>query len=284
MKHIFLTLAGLVLLLSPHVSQAAIFHFDHPYEVKSEETLVSVLLDTEHEKINAVGGAITIPDGIEVSKISTGNSMVVLWLEAPKQQDGKITFAGIIPGGFQGDGKIFSFTLKSSSAKQVTLEVTDGEVRRNDLDATLVGHTSLKTYFSMRTGTGAMPTEFDDVTAPENFIITIDKDKEFLDGNYFASFATQDKGTGVKGYESAVTWFGTPSNGSWKSVTSPVALTGSDLFKVLYIRATDNVGNMRVEKVGGPYRYAVTLLEVILSVTALCALLYFVRRLSRRSS
>lgn len=282
MKYLFFTLLALLVFV-PSSARAATFHFDNPYEVKAEETVISVLLNTQNDKVNAVGGTIVLPSGIEISKISTGNSILVFWVEPPVEKDGKISFAGIVPGGFQGDGILFSFTLKSGSLKQSVLEVTDGEVRRNDATATLITYKSLKTYFALKDGSGKTPAEFADTTAPEEFTISINKDPEFLNGAYFASFSTQDKGTGIQKYEWATTWFGKPSEGSWESVVSPLTISGSNTFKTLYVRAIDNSGNIRVEKVGGPYRYAFRLFEVILGVLLLWVLCFFVRRYFSRS-
>lgn len=270
------------LFLSPFIAQAATFHFDHPYEVTSEETIISVLLDTSGDKVNAVGGSFTLPKGLSISKISTGGSILVLWVEQPKELDGTVSFSGIIPGGYVGDGKLFSFTLKNSELTQVSLTFTEGEVHRNDSEGTLVNSRLLTTHFAFSNSTGATDV-FADTTAPEKFVVTIEKDDSISEGR-FVVFSTQDKGTGIQKYEWATSWFGEPSKNSWKEASGQVFLRKLDLFKTIYVRATDNAGNTRVEKVAGPYIYATRAFEAIIIGIALWALFLFVRRYLRQSS
>lgn len=267
------------LFLSPFLAQAATFHFDHPYEVRSEETVITVLLDTSGDKVNAVGGSFTLPKGLTLSKISTGGSILVLWVEQPKETNGTVSFSGIIPGGFIGDGKLFSFTLKNSEITQATLTFTDGEVHRNDSEGTLIGSRLLATHFAFSNTTGGTDA-FADTTAPEKFVLTIEKDESINEGR-FVVFATQDKGTGIQKYEWATSWFGEPSKGAWKETSGQVFLSKLDLFKTIYVRATDNAGNTRVEKVAGSYIYATRVFEVIIIGIALWVLFLFARRYLR---
>lgn len=279
MKKILFTFG---LLVFPFLTQAATFHFDHPYEVTSEETVIDVLLDTTGDKVNAIGGSFSLPKGLAISKISTGDSILVLWVESPKEVDGTVSFSGIIPGGYVGDGKLFSFTLKNSDLSQVNLKFTEGEVRRNDSEGTLINSRLLTTHFAFSNSTSATDA-FADTTAPEKFVITIEKDDSINEGR-FVVFSTQDKGTGIHKYEWATSWFGTPSSNSWKEVTGQVFLAKLDLFKTIYVKATDNAGNSRVEKVAGPYIYATRGFEAILIGIALWALFSFARRYLQQSS
>lgn len=274
-----LFIAGLFLF--PFLTQAATFHFEHPYEVKSEETIITVFLDTSGDKVNAIGGSFTLPEGLSISKISTGGSMLVLWIEQPKETDGKVSFSGIIPGGYVGDGKLFSFTLKKSDLTQASLTFTEGEVHRNDSEGTLISSRLLTTHFAFSNSTDTTDV-FADTTAPEKFVLTIEQDDSIGEGR-FVVFSTQDKGTGIQKYEWATSWFGEPSKNSWKEASGQVFLTKMDLFKTVYVRATDNAGNSRVEKVAGPYIYATRAFEAIIVGIALWALFLFVRRYLRQS-
>jgi hypothetical protein len=59
MKKIILFVIGLCFI--PSLASAASFYFDYPNEVKTEESLISVKIKTEGEKINALAGKIALP-------------------------------------------------------------------------------------------------------------------------------------------------------------------------------------------------------------------------------
>jgi len=78
-----------------------------------DEFEVEVLLDPENEYINALQGEILfLPNTLTLINVFDGDSIIALWLERPKEQDGKIVFSGIIPGGFIGVAKPFDPSLK----------------------------------------------------------------------------------------------------------------------------------------------------------------------------
>src|SRR3989344_5733313 len=67
-----------------------------------------VEVDTGNKNINAIEGALVLPEGMYIREIQTGNSVILMWVEEPRQTENIITFAGITPGGFEGVYPVFT--------------------------------------------------------------------------------------------------------------------------------------------------------------------------------
>ncbi len=282
MKYIFTILLSVFFL--PTLAQAAEFYFEHPKQVVLGESVVTLRLKTDGEKVNAVAGNILLPKGVTVSNILSGDSSIVLWLENPKAAEDGIAFSGVTPGGFQGDVKIFSFVIGASSLPNTSVKVAQAEVRRNDAEATLIPSTSREAFFSFIEGKGKAPEILNDIVPPEAFTLVISSDPNVFEGQKFVVFSTQDKGTGIARYEWARGFLGLPKASSWQEGQSPLLIPRDHYFSRIYIKAVDNAGNETVESIGAPYRYAVTSFMAIIILLALCVLFFFVRSSSRRSS
>ena len=93
--------------------------------VDEDSLVVEVRLDTEGETVNVLEGAVVYPAGnVEILDISDGGSLLSLWPQKPIAKDGRIDFIGGAPGGYKGDGKLFSIIFKpkeTSSLSKITL-------------------------------------------------------------------------------------------------------------------------------------------------------------------
>lgn len=228
------------------------------------EAAIRVEVKAGRETINAIEGALVLPAGTAVERITTGNSAVLIWITPPAwdPENRTVSFAGFSPGGFSGTQPLF------------TLEVSSGAVTasggrlfgyRNDGEGTQV---VLEYGFSPET------TE-EDVAPPEPFRPIISSSPDLFGGERFLSFTTQDKGTGVIRYEYASSFLFPPAADAWREVESPFELSSSsDLFKRIRIRAVDGAGNVRVSSVAGSYHYATLGFGIII---ILCVL-RFLRR------
>lgn len=116
-----------------------------------------------------------------------------------------------------------------------------------------------------------------DTTPPEPFKPAISSSPDIFGGKYFISFVAQDKGTGIKRYEYASTWFFRPGAGKWLETQSPMVLSRRMLFQEVYIRAVDKSGNYRVMSTAGPYHYASLSVGIIILLCVLLLLRRFVR-------
>jgi len=245
------------------------------------EGVVSVHLDTKGERANAVSGRVNIPEGLRVARVLSGGSAIVLWIEAPRVIGSEIAFSGITPGGFQGDRELFSFVASASVPGNLYLRVADGEVRKNDTEGTVM--TALSRTLALRVSSrGGAPVAIDDVMPPESFKPVVASDPNLFDGAPFVSFAAQDKGSGIAGYEAAHSFFLSPGDADWEPIQSPFAVPEDALYDRIYIRAADAAGNMTVVSVAGPGRYTAIWIGVILTVLALCVLSFTRRYFSSR--
>ena len=283
MKKIIFSLLILGFILVPTRTHAADFYFEQDQKnLASGEGQLVVKIRTGNDNINALSGKIEIPEGMTVSKINTGSSAILLWIEQPKP--GKtILFSGITPGGFQGDARLFSMGYSIKSGTKGTLKVIEGEVSRNDGLGSVI--TNKSQVFSLtRLSNNSTSTEEVDVYSPEVFTVSLGTDSSMFNGAYFASFAAQDKKSGIEKYEWAHTFIFAPKPSDWSEVVSPVALTKGVYFQKIYIKAIDGEGNVRVSTIDGPYHYAVSWIRIIIGLTVLCVLFFYVRRYLYRSS
>lgn len=76
--------------------------------------IAEVWLDTDGKTVNSAEGYLNFPrDKLKVINISDGGSLLSLWLQKPSfsNEQGLVSFAGGIPNGFSGQGRLFSITF-----------------------------------------------------------------------------------------------------------------------------------------------------------------------------
>ena len=172
-----------------------------------DEFSVKLLLNTQGQKINAVEGKIVFPAGkLEVKEISDGNSIINLWAQKPALNDGNITFAGVIPGGYNSqEGLVLSISFKSKEEGGGLLHLEELKSLLNDGLGTASSITSKDFQFliSRTAFSPAISTDTPDQERPESFVVYLSKDKNIFDGKWFVVFATQDKKSGINRHEIA---------------------------------------------------------------------------------
>lgn len=235
-------------------------------------TSAVIEVDTGGETINAIEGSLTLPSGMKVSDVYTGDSAILIWITTPKVIEGsrEIFFAGLTPGGFVGKRPLFSISgdFLWSDANKITF----GNVRALKSDGE---GTEVKVRLSLENSIVVK----DDV-APEIFVITLTKQIELHEGRFTAVFQTADKGSGVLRYEMAEKWFFAPRVTDWKQAESPLPINDSLRLKKLYVRALDHEGNYRVSSTPLPNRkFMLSFIVIILLVSCV-----FLIRLCRRQS
>lgn len=202
-------------------------------------TTAVVSIDTNKEEINALEGTLVLPEDMQVSQIETGNSAILMWITEPRQEEHKITFAGITPGGFSGMRSLF--TLRGTFYPKDLEEVRFENVRALKNDGT-GGQTPITLSLAM--------TQFRaDNESPENFVPTIASDPNVFDGKHFLVFTTQDKGSGIKRYEVREGRFD-----RWKETKSPYLLAHQELNRDIYVKVIDHTGNERIVVVPAVHR------------------------------
>lgn len=260
MRLIFLTL--LVVFALSESAYAAELRVTPPFGAvyQGDMFILDVQLSSVDDPVNAFEAALTVSPNLSVVDIRTARSVVPLWVEEPIQDGERITFSGVIPGGFEGifgtawvgtrPGTLFRVVLRADESGQSSVSFTPGAVAyRNDGEGTTAPLTVLGTSFAVGPSVGVtkvVPPPFDD-TPPEAFELEVVSGAEFGERELLLVFNTQDKQTSVVRYEFAQSdTVRAEEDVSWKEVESPLRLNDADLRSVLYIRAIDEAGNTRV--------------------------------------
>lgn len=91
-------------MLSAQSSLAASLSLEAPNEIKVGDSLnVAIIADTDEVLINSLELVIDYDEEIfSFAGHSDENSMVTVWIEPPREKNGKIYLSGIIPGGVAG--------------------------------------------------------------------------------------------------------------------------------------------------------------------------------------
>lgn len=247
---------------------------------------VEVFLDSP-ENVNALEGVIKFPaETLEVKDVNDGNSIVSFWITRPKIEQGEISFAGAIPGGYPAfNGKLFSIEFLAKKTGRVTIGIRSAQALLNDGKGT-PAQLSLKTLVVNVSSkpTGAIVTEIQDTTPPESFKPIIAKDPNLFDGKYFVSFSTQDKGSGIDYYEVAEgRGFFQPNPENWQRGDTPQVLKDQELRSWIFVKAVDKKGNAFVAKLPPPNVPAYQrLLTIIIGVVVIVLILMLWRRLGKR--
>lgn len=254
---------GLLLLLVPLSSFAVSTSFIIPEDTirVGDMFVVEVFLDTEQDNINALEGVVTFMGGLELEEIRYSGSIISIWVTKPSERSsGVVDFAGIIPGGYQaspekvGRGNLFTLVFKATEKGDASITIKpESKSYLNDGEGTEVLIKESTKQFSI----GATEGEFkqsgisNDMFPPEDFTpYIVSGDLYDLKGKVLV-FDTIDKDSGISKYEVTRSVIGFMSERSltWIESTSPYLLQDGDEYLYLYVRATDQAGNVRIEVV-----------------------------------
>ncbi len=285
-KYFSLILSSIFLfILAPISAKASVLYpnaQDDQYR-QNDVFLVQIRLDTENENINL--GEITVnfnPEYLEVVNISTGDSVFTLWPESPifSNKDGLVSFAGGVPGGFDGNGKLLSIYFKALKNGEASIGFeANSNILLNDGSgsrANLTVKTASIEILPMSSDASKNEWEtqiINDNAPPENFEIKIAK----IEGKYFAIFSTTDKQSGIDHYEIK------EGKKEWKAGDSPYLLENQNLRSKITVKAIDKAGNERINEIfpkGLIYSWLFALLLILLILALLGRT--FLKRLKKR--
>ncbi|MDO8493136.1 MAG: cohesin domain-containing protein [bacterium] len=282
-KNIILKILILLVVVSPFKTEASRLYFE-PASISAgvgSVVKVQVLLDSSSEKINALEVAVKYPSGVlRLKDWNDGNSIINLWIQAPKTEKGAVIFQGVIPGGYQGAKGLLltlNFEVISRGSGTVTFEKTtqallnDG---RGTSAALKFDELSIDTAGDLKTNSS----NIEDETAPEDFLPIISRDPNLLDNKHFLVFATQDKGSGVDHYEvSEDRGIFKPKPDNWIVAGSPFVLRDQDLKSWIFVMAVDKNGN---EKIAFLSPSNIPFYQQSIFVVITCIILFFLLLLS----
>lgn len=245
-------LSASIIFLLPLSAFAASLDFSKVSDVHANDQFaVTVTINTGTESINAIEGSITIPASLKLDSVQLSGSLVPLWVSAPTETTtGTVTFAGVLPGGFQGTGNLFTLILTAERSGNAEIRFgTDTHAYQNDGAGTAV---MLKKdvralVIGPASATPKLVTTTDTIQ-PEPFTPEVADGTPFGITGTVLIFGTQDKDSGIDHYEVAVSYSGNASESGldWHAAESPYTLTAGDGPRYIYVRAVDAAGNTRV--------------------------------------
>lgn len=270
MKKLIFAISLAVLSSLPAIASAATISLQAvPAHIGAGDVVrVDILLDSAIP-VNAFSGTLLYPKTLEPIGISDGNSIVSLWVTHPvvSEAGAPISFVGITPGGFSGNGGVlFSVLFKAKTSGTANVSLGNVEVLRNDGAGGKEPVTLKSLVLSISSKSSGGYTEPVDHTPPEPFTAQQGSDLQLFDGKNYLAFMAVDKGSGVDHYEIAESrvpsflfWLLSPS---WHApAISPFVLADQNLTSAVYIKAVDRAGNERLSVY--PLRYLFTAYETI---------------------
>jgi len=94
---------------------------------EGENAVIEVRLNTESDTINALELNGVVGNGLSINSIDTSNSLIQIFVEAPKADNGTFRFVGGIPKGFSGAGIIGRLTV--TPTKVGTSEISFKQIK-----------------------------------------------------------------------------------------------------------------------------------------------------------
>lgn len=212
-----------------------------------DEFLVSLQIDTQGESINALEGEIAFPEEtLELQTIQEKGSIVNLWIEGPHGEQGIVAFSGLTPGGYRGEGVIFSLVFKAKSQGVGFITIGKEKALINDGQGTpdSVTTSPFQFFVSEQNATPRTIDTQEDREPPEPFDLRVAQDPALFDGQHFLVFATQDKNSGVGYYEVSFVRNGEATN--WERTESPLLLEQYNEIEEIQVKAVDRAGKERI--------------------------------------
>ena len=229
----------------------------------------------EAESINALEASVSVA-GARIVGVNTGHSIFTLWLQKPSFTDTNLSFVGGTPSSVYGPTLNLVTLALELNTPSATIRIEKATAYAGDGKGTLIVVSSASRTIIAAAPSGAAINEQSafltkDTEPPAQFDIQVGKDPSVFDGQYFISFYTTDAGSGVARYEvqegSALTQvFG-----------NTYVIKDQTLQTPLTVRAIDNAGNVKAEKLQAPFPWLPVATAVVL-IIFIAGIAFLVRR------
>ena len=245
-----------LLLLSPLVSSAAVVSVEpRGSEPQLGDTAIfDVYLNTEGETINTIDGSLRLVDQNRLffRNYFMAGSVFSLWPSPPnfKLQDRSVSFVGGVPGGLKTNhGLLFSLVFSAEKVGDINFRFSSTTVYLNDGKAAAVIARTQDLGLSIAQNNSGAKNNWqelikNDRIPPKPFSLSLYQDPNLFNGQKFISFMTSDDETGVAYYEVKEGEF-LPERAETNYV-----LQNQEVVEPIEVRAYDQAGNLRVEKLG----------------------------------
>ncbi|MBP6855159.1 MAG: hypothetical protein KBD26_03330 [Candidatus Pacebacteria bacterium] len=242
---------------------------------------LSVLLDASGDDINAIEGTLYYDDNFfELVDIVDGNSVVTSWVKKPVEEGGKITFSGIMAGGYLGTiepltnnvgpGVLFELILLPKTEGSGSVTLTDTIVYKNDGLGTSKNIATKDISIESNINGFSDYIESADNIRPLVFSPIISKNPDMFENRYFLVFDTQDKESGIDHFEVR------EGRRDWVLAESPYVLQDQTLKSHIRVKAVDKAGNERVVSYGDRIDFPISILSIpIIIILIIIISVYF---------
>lgn len=224
-----------------------------------DEVRVDFLIKAEEDVLNAIEGKISYPnDLLDLVLVYDSESMIDMWVEKPILKNNEIVFSGIIPGGFDYEGSLFSIFFKAKTIGNGSIYFNEIKAFRHDGNGSEINVNTNTINISILPSNGENKSissllAINDGEKPEPFTPLIQKDKNLFDNKWFLVFDSKDKISGIDYFEirevteNNIFGYGQNDTG-WYRSESPSLLKDQSLKSIIYVKAVDRAQNMRVVK------------------------------------
>lgn len=250
----------------------------------SDGARITILLSATSTPINAVEGTLTLPSGSVAERLYIGESVIQTWIEAPRLVDGKIRFAGIIPGGFTGSAvagsgltgsaTLFSFEIRGASSPLV---LSGAGAYAHDGVGTRIA--DVGGQLSERFVAGSALQE-EDRTPPEFLDVATLQTESLAEGRPVLTIDSFDAHSGIDRYEVQ------EGNTMWSESVGVYEVQDAWGFTPISIRAYDRAGNFIEKQIPGrnaPYLYLGYALLALLVLSIVSGALVYLRKRRTRT-
>lgn len=260
MKNILKTILISIIFLAPSASFAADLFIqtkNDEYRI-GEQFIVSVaVISEEANQINAVDLKFGFSE--ETLKFISSierDSIISLFVDRPKMDNGVVTLSGITPGGFYGvidpiidpqkllPVKIIDFIFEPIASGRGEITLSDGTLYRNDGSGLPVVFTPWPKILNIKDEIFESKIDLMDETPPLPFEIQVIKD-EGIKG-YLLIFNAKDEGSGIDHYEIF------EEGRSMAISDSPYVLKNKPPKGTITVRAYDKAGNIQSTSIESP--------------------------------
>lgn len=261
---------------------------------QNNEIKINLFVKADNNRLNAISGKLKIPQNILIKEIIDSSSGINFWIEKPSLTNNEITFAGIVPGGFDGQINIFSLIIKGEQEGENSLSLSTAEALIHDGQGTSdnVNYYPLTIKVLPASDEAIKVMTIEDGEPPEIIWFEIIKDKSLFNKKYTAIFLAEDKQSGVDYYEileqRQYNFFGIKYVlGKWQKAESPYLLNDQQLKSHITLKAVDKAGYQKISEIEPCFTikwYENIFFWGIILITLICGVIFciYVKRRTKK--
>jgi len=261
------------------------FDLEKPVIYEGDIFLVNLRISSPDKPINVVDGTILYDNNnLEIKEVSIGNSLFALWPKPPvfSNNKGTLSFVGGAPDGFQGEkGEVLKIIFLAKGEGEAQIDFLDGfSVFLHDGQGTQINPWLRPLSLNILTRPAEIPAKDEwqaliesDKNPPESFEVAIGQEPSIFNNQYFISFFTTDKESGLDHYEIQ------EGTGPYIVRDSPYLLKDQKLRSIIRVKAIDKAINERVVEIPATYPplpfYKTLVFWVIITIVTVVIIILF---------